>query len=37
MDEIWTQGSPQHKEYILKKGFPKSKDFPFDFGLTQET
>jgi hypothetical protein len=36
LDETWTHESPQHKEYILKRGFPKYKDFPFEFGLAQE-
>jgi hypothetical protein len=36
LDETWTQGSPQYKEYIPKRGFSKFKDFPFDFGLTQK-
>jgi hypothetical protein len=37
LDETWIQGSPQHKEYIPKRVLPKSKDFPFDFRLAQET
>jgi hypothetical protein len=37
LNETWTQGSLQHKEHIPKRGFPKSKYFPFGFGLTQET
>jgi hypothetical protein len=37
IDGIWTQGLPQHKEYIPKEVLPKSKDFPFDFELTLET
>jgi hypothetical protein len=32
LDETWTQGSPQHKNYVPKEVFPKSKDFPSDFG-----
>jgi hypothetical protein len=31
LDEMWTQGSPQHKEQVPKEVFPKSKDFPSDF------
>jgi hypothetical protein len=36
IDEIWTQGSPQHKEYIPERGFSQIQRFPFQFGLTQE-
>jgi hypothetical protein len=32
LDETWTQGSPQYKEQVPKKVFPKSKHFPSDFG-----
>jgi hypothetical protein len=32
LDETMIQGSPQHKEQVPKKIFPKSKDFPSDFG-----
>jgi hypothetical protein len=33
LDETWTQGSPQHKEQVsIEVFFPKSKDFPSDFG-----
>jgi hypothetical protein len=31
IDEIWTQGSPQHKEYIPKRGFSQIQIFPFRF------
>jgi hypothetical protein len=31
-DETWTQESPQHKEQVPKRDFPKSKDIPSDFG-----
>jgi hypothetical protein len=30
--DYWTQVSPQHKKQVPKVGFPKSKDFPSDFG-----
>jgi hypothetical protein len=32
LDETWTQESPQHKEQVSKEVFPKSKDFPSNFG-----
>jgi hypothetical protein len=32
MDETWTQGSPQYKKQVFEEVFPKSKDFPCDFG-----
>jgi hypothetical protein len=31
LDEIWTQGSPQHKKQVSKEVFFKFKDFPSDF------
>jgi hypothetical protein len=31
LDETWTQGSPQHKEYISKRGFSQIQRFPFRF------
>jgi hypothetical protein len=29
LDEIWTQGSPQYKEYILKSDFSQIQRFSF--------
>jgi hypothetical protein len=31
LDETWIQGSPQHKEYILKRGFSQIQIFSFWF------
>jgi hypothetical protein len=33
IDQIWTQGSPQHKKYIPKRGFSQIQIFPFQFWI----